>query len=147
VRPRRLARPIWVAAGGALIVSTLATSCFKSTRVALTPSPDPSRITVQGRALAALDTIARSHGLNANPTLSKHKCFVRRREAGLTQGHWGDGSLQMYVCAEVSDPYRLEIDVLQDGFRWNDRGRKLRDELLATLRARFGTESVVVEWD
>jgi len=147
MQPRRLAKPIRMAAGGALIVGTLASSCFKGTRVALTPSPDPARYIVQARALAALDTIANAHGLNADPTFLMHKCFVGTTQSGLLQGKWGDGSLQMSACAEVSDPYRLEINVLQGGFRWNEKGRKLRDELPAVLRARFGAESVKVEFE
>src|SRR5688500_14909285 len=133
------------AAGAALAVSTVATSCFVGSRVALAPSPDPAPVLVQARALATIDTIARSHGLSAQPTSSTHDCFIGLTRSGTYQSHWRDGSLQMSVCAERSHPYRLEISVLQSGLKWNDKGRKLRDELPNVLRARFGTEVVTVE--
>lgn len=128
---------------GVLVLGSVATSCFLESRVVLTPSPS-GRSSIQSRAIAVTDSVAKQHGLK--PKRPWFYCSVRGTE-GTPEAAWGSGSLSLTACGERAEPARMEIQIRNDGFRWNAKGDSIREQLPAALRAAFGLELATVTVD
>ncbi len=126
-----------------LALCTMATTCFRTSGIVLTPSPSPAA-SMHARAIAITDSVARQHGLK--PKRPWHYCAVRGAE-GIPEAAWERGSLSLTACAERAQPSRMEIQIRCDGYWWNAKGKVIHHELPDALRATFGAESVTVTVD
>lgn len=122
---------------------SMATSCFLSSRVVLTPTPSPVA-SIQARAIAVTDSVATSHGLKRKQPW--HYCTVRG-EPGIPEAAWETGALWVTACVERAQAARVEIEIRYNGYWWNAKSKLIRQELPAALRARFGGDSVTVTVD
>ncbi len=137
-----IARPVLIAS--ALAACSFATSCQVHSRIVLTPSPS-SGPSIQARAIAITDSIARQEGLKRRQS---DYCSVPAAEGfrqGVVGGFWGSGSLSLTVCVERAEPLRIQILVANRGAFWNAKGKRIREQLPAALRATFGAEAVTVD--
>jgi len=136
--------------GAALLLCTLATSCWRLSRVSLLPTPSASPAAVRSSAIFIVDSIVRAYKLEPYPgeggcEIESSSRGSKSPDRGALAGSWRSGSLDVNVCTDPSHPEFFRIDVRDFGFAFRDNARSLRESLSAALRSRFGPETVVVE--
>jgi hypothetical protein len=126
---------------GALAFCTLATSCVRTSRVVLTPTPRTVPLDSVGlHAIAIVDSLARHHGLESEAW--PYPCTIGRAPGTRLQTYGRGSTTWISLCASNTDPQRLEVYIQDPGTQWTAKGDSLRNELAAAFRARFDSAAV-----
>ncbi len=123
-----------------LALGSMATTCFLTSGIVLTPSPSLGA-GMHARAIAVTDSVVRQQGLKPNRPWPY--CTVRGTE-GIPAAQWERGSLSVTACVERAQPARVEIRIRNDGFWWSAKGKLIRQRLRDALRTTFSGDSVTV---
>ena len=127
----------------AVIVCTMATSCWRQSRIALAPTPSISPAIMRSDALLLVDSIARD--LKLKWETWEGSCEMESPHHGTLAGFWRGGSVDVSVCVDPDRPEYFRIDIRDCGFVFRDNSRSLRENLANALRSRFGPDVVTVE--